>query len=217
MYDDAKVYRKQGVKRLAILGASGHGQVIADLASLCSEWSEIHFFDDSPNVSNCMHWQVRGNTQGLLDALFLYSGVVVGIGDNNIRQIKQDLLLERHAPLVTLIHPQSYVSSYASLGMGSVVFAQAVLNFGSSVGMGGIVNTGATIDHGSRLGDYVHISPGAHLGGDVEIGDRTWVGIGSSVRNGIAIGHDAIVGAGATVIRNVPDDQTVVGTPAYSL
>lgn len=205
------------MRRLAILGASGHGQVIADLAALYPEWSDIHFFDDSPSASHCMQWQLRGNTQDLLDSLSLYSGVVVGIGDNNIRQIKQNLLLERHAPLITLIHPQSYVSSYASLGIGSVVFAQAVLNVGSSVGVGGIVNTGATVDHGSLLGDYVHVSPGAHLGGDVKVGDRTWIGIGSSVRNGITIGHDTIVGAGATVIRNVPDDQTVVGTPAYSL
>ncbi len=34
------------MKRLAILGASGHGKVVAEIAELCG-WGKIHFFDDA--------------------------------------------------------------------------------------------------------------------------------------------------------------------------
>lgn len=40
------------VKKLVIIGASGHGKVVADIAML-NGYNEIVFLDDNPNTKNC--------------------------------------------------------------------------------------------------------------------------------------------------------------------
>lgn len=202
------------MNRLAILGASGHGKVVADCAE-CGGWREIVFFDDAwPGVSLNGRWSVIGATQSLLDSLSEYDGVLVAIGNNRIRYDKSAQLDHAGAKLVTVVHPAAQVSRYAHIGNGSVVFAGAVVNVDAVIGNAGIVNTGATVDHDCNLGKAVHVSPGAHLAGGVSVGDRSWIGIGASVRQMISIGADVVVGAGAAVVRDVADGQTVVGVPA---
>lgn len=202
------------MNRLAILGASGHGKVVADCAECCG-WREIVFFDDAwPGVSFNGHWSVIGATQSLLDSLSKYDGVLVAIGNNRVRYDKSVQLDHAGAKLVTLVHPSAQVSRYAHIGHGSVVFAGAVVNVDAVIGNAGIVNTGATVDHDCNLGQAVHVSPGAHLAGGVSVGDRSWIGIGASVRQMISIGADVVVGAGAAVVQDVADGQTVVGVPA---
>ena len=57
------------MKRLAVLGASGHGKVIADLAEMVG-WDEVVFFDDAwPQVARNGVWSVVGDSQALIDQL----------------------------------------------------------------------------------------------------------------------------------------------------
>ncbi|WP_313477102.1 acetyltransferase [Stutzerimonas kunmingensis] len=205
------------MKRLALLGASGHGKVIADTAECCG-WQEIEFFDDAwPARQTNGYWPVVGDTTVLLSSLGRFDGVLVAIGNNRIRQAKLLQLQAIGAHVVSLIHPSATFSRYARLGVGSVVFAGAVINADTQIGQGTILNTGCSVDHDCVLGNAVHISPGARLAGGVEIGDLSWVGIGASVRQLILIGSGVMVGAGAAVVADVADGQTVVGVPACSL
>lgn len=203
--------------RLAILGASGHGKVVADTAECCG-WEQICFFDDSwPDKSSIGCWPVRGGTAELLGRCAAYDGVVVAIGNNAIRQAKAQKLREIGAQLVSLIHPQAIVSRYATVGLGSVVFASAVVNADAHVGEDSIINTGATVDHDCRLGIATHISPGAHLAGGVEVGSYSWIGIGAVVKQMVCIADNVTVGAGAVVVSDISDNQVVVGIPARSV
>lgn len=202
------------MKRLALLGASGHGKVVAD-AALAAGWQSVVFFDDAwPGRSVNGHWPVLGDTAALLARLPEFDGVLVAIGDCATRWQKQQALRAAGAPLVTVVHPHACVSSLATLGMGSVVMAGAVVNVDAVVGEACIINTGATVDHDCRLAHAVHVSPGANLSGNVTVGACSWLGVGSAVRQGIRIGDDVMVGAGAVVVKPVPDGQTVVGNPA---
>ncbi|ANG61795.1 acetyltransferase [Marinobacterium aestuarii] len=202
------------MKRLAILGASGHGKVLADMAELVG-WGETVFFDDAwPGLEKAGQWRVEGDTRALTAAVAAYDGVIVAIGDNLVRLDKQRLLAESGGALVSLIHPQASVSRYASIGAGSVVMAGAVINVDAHVGKGCIINTGATVDHDCELGDGVHLSPGVHLAGGVKVGRASWIGIGASVKQLVSIGDGVVVGAGAAVVQNLPDRCTALGVPA---
>lgn len=204
-------------KRLALLGASGHGKVVAD-AALCAGWLDVVFFDDAwPALSRNSHWPVIGDSAMLLKHVREFDGVIVAIGNCAIRLGKQRELEAAGATMATIVHPRAWISLYAPVGAGTVVMAGAVVNADAQVGAGCIINTGATVDHDCVLADGVHISPGAHLSGNVNVGRCGWVGIGAAVRQGIAIGAGAIAGAGAVVIRAVPEGATVVGNPAVPL
>ena len=202
------------MKKLAILGASGHGKVVADCAGLCG-WEEVVFFDDAwPQLSVNGHWPVVGDTSRLMASLADFDGVIVAIGNNPIRYTKLEALRQARAPIVSLMHPAAFVSSHVVVGEGTVVFAGAVVNVDAHLGRGVIINTGATVDHDCVLGDAVHVSPGANIAGGVRVGLRSWVGIGAAVRQLVTIGDDAVVGAGAAVVRDVADGATVIGVPA---
>ena len=204
-------------KRLAILGASGHGKVVADAAE-ASGWQEIVFFDDAwPSVSSNDPWAVVGTTSDLLVNLSEFDGVIVAIGSNSIRLEKLEFLIAKKGRVVSIVHPNATISAHASLAIGSAVFAGAVVNAGATVGEGAIVNTNAVIEHDCVLGRACHVSPGAVLAGGVEVGDAVWVGACASVRQLIGLGDNSVVGMGAVVIKDVPPGVTVVGNPACQI
>mgnify|MGYP000238699965 CR=1 FL=1 len=202
------------MKRLAILGASGHGKVVADTAQL-SGWDEVVFFDDAwPECSVNSAWPVLGKTIDLLACLGQFEGVVVAIGDNAIRLKKLIMLRENGAILPSIVHPQAVVSRYAHIDVGSVVFAGVVINADARIGMGAILNTGCSVDHDCLLADAVHISPGARLAGGVNVDQCVWVGMGAVVKQLLTVGAYSIVGAGAVVVKNVLENTVVKGVPA---
>jgi sugar O-acyltransferase (sialic acid O-acetyltransferase NeuD family) len=205
------------MRHLALLGASGHGKVVAD-AALASGWDVVEFFDDAwPKHQRNGPWFVTGDTRTLVDRLSEFQGVVVAIGDCSVRWGLHQELQSVGAPLVTVVHPTATVSRYAELGVGCVVMAGAVVNVDACVGQAGIINTGATVDHDCQLADAVHICPGAHLSGNVSVGSCTMVGVGAAIAQGIRIGSHVVIGAGAVVIRSVGDSCVVAGNPARVL
>ena len=202
--------------RLAILGAGGHGSVVADCAERLG-WSEIVFFDDNPAAELRGPWALAGTGAELLASVAEFDAFVVGIGINRIRLDRQRALLAAGGMAATLIHPAATVSRHAAIGVGSVVFAGAVVNAGATVGQACILNTSCSVDHDNQLADGVHVSPGAHLGGGVLIGEASWIGLGAAVREGISIGRDVVVGAGAVVVGDVVNGLTAVGNPAREM
>lgn len=205
------------MNRLAILGASGHGKVVADCA-LAVGWQAVEFFDDAyPAKAQVGLWTIAGTTSDLLTYLKEFDGVIVGIGHNMTRWRKHLFLQQAGAPLVSVIHPRAWVSPFARIGAGTVVVGGAVVNVDAVVGEACIINTGAVVDHDCVLADAVHISPSATLSGSVTVGERSWIGVGACVRQCIRIGADVTVGAGAVVIDQVTDGTTAVGCPAAPL
>ncbi|MCK8043299.1 acetyltransferase [Shewanella sp. 1CM18E] len=202
------------MKSIAILGASGHGKVLAEIALLCG-YTSVYFFDDRyPGLDKLESWRVIGNTEDLVLRCKEFSAVCIGIGENKIRLAKQVLLEQADARIVSLVHPNAVVSQFARIEAGSVIMACAVVGSFSIIGKANIVNTGATVDHDCRLDDGVHISPGAKLAGSVEVGVCSWVGMGASVLQALKLGTNVIVGAGACVIHPVENNSTVIGSPA---
>ncbi len=203
------------MRRLLVLGAGGHGKVVADAASAGRKWAVIEFLDDRhPEHGALGDWKVIARPADIAGLVGADDDVIVAVGDNARRLAVIEELLSRGIGLATVTHPAAVISPRASLAPGCVVFAGAVINAGASIGRGCIVNTGAIVDHDCRLDDAVHVAPGAVLGGNVRVGRRSWVGIGASVRHGVSIGSDTMIGAGAAVVADIGDNVVAMGVPA---
>lgn len=200
---------------LLVVGAGGHGKVVADLADLLGCWRSIVFADDRfPELTHISRWPVVSTTQATDLANIPFDAFVVAVGDNRLRLKLQQQLLDSSYSAATLIHPSAVVSPSVVLGCGTVVFANAVINIDAKIGAACIINTAATVDHDCVLEDGVHISPGAHLAGAVQVGKATWLGIGSCVIQSVTIGQHVVLGAGAVAISDLPDGVTAKGIPA---
>lgn len=199
---------------LLILGAGGHGKVIADTASLMDLWDDIAFLDDRIDLKSVLSFPVIGRFTDANQLKGKFKYAFAAIGNNTARLELLNSLLGAGFELPVIIHPKSTVSRFSRIGAGSVVMAGAVINANTFIGKGCILNTCCSIDHDCVLEDGVHISPDAHTGGTVKIGRCSWVCIGSSIINNINIGRNSVIAAGAAVLSNVPDNVMVAGVPA---
>lgn len=205
--------------RLVILGAGGHGRVVADAAQAAGTWTDIVFADDRwPEVQSSGSWKVCTTVKGYVDGP--HNGddaAIVAIGNNALRLAILDRLIKQGCRVATVLHPRAIISPSARVADGTVVCAGAILNPDCNIGRAVIVNTGAIVEHDCSLGDAVHAAPGVKMAGGVQVGDRTWLGIGCTIVENTRIGVDTIVGAGAVVVRDVASRVTVVGVPARNL
>lgn len=199
--------------KLLIIGASGHGKVVADIALKMNKWESISFLNDNQNLKSSMGIDVIGTTKDVHKFIDSHD-VIVGIGNNSTREKIQNMLEILGASIPVLIHPSAIIGNDVEIGIGTVVMAGVVINCCTKIGNGCIINTSATIDHDNIIEDFVHISPGAHLAGTVKVGQGSWLGIGSIVRNNIIITQNVNIGAGAVVVKNITESGTYIGIPA---
>jgi UDP-3-O-[3-hydroxymyristoyl] glucosamine N-acyltransferase len=178
--------------RVVIVGAGGHGQVVADMIAAGARVGDdfLHlagFLDDAPGLVGTEVGGVPVIAKLVGLSRVAADAFVVAIGSNSERARISQQLQSAGRLLVSVQHPQASVSGTVTIGEGTMVSAGAV-----------------------DIGDYTHIAPGVHLGGEVSIGGRALVGIGAVALPRCRVGGGCTSGAGAVVIGEVPDGVTMV-------
>ena len=199
-------------KKLLIIGAGGHGRVVADVASRTGRYEALAFLDDSvpegplpyPYLGNC----------AMAEQLVAEYDMFVAIGNGAVRQKLMERLVSIGAHMATVIAPDAVIGADVQIGTGTVIMSGVVINTATRIGQGVIVNTASSVDHDCVIEDYCHVAVGAHLCGTIHIGAQTWIGAGATVINNTQICSGCIIGAGAVVIRNIEEAGTYVGVPA---
>ena len=110
---------------LLIIGAGGHGKVVADIAKQLGLYKEIAFLDDSC-MTESLGLKVIGKTadaQKYIDK----ADIFVAIGDAKIRKDFVESLSKKGAKIPTFIHPSAIIGSYVKIGKGSVVMAENLI------------------------------------------------------------------------------------------
>lgn len=201
-------------KSVVIIGASGHGKVIADII-VNSDDKVLGFLDDADDVQGkkIIGFPVLGKIADFdkyRDCEF-----VIAIGNPYIREkISNELPVKWY----TAIHPTAVISSLdVEIGEGTVIMANAVVNPSARIGKHCIINTGAIVEHDNILEDYVHLSPNVTLAGIVKVGKSTHIGAGSCTKQVLNIASDCIIGAGSVIVKDITESGTYVGVPARKI
>ena len=198
-------------RNIAIIGAGGHGKVVADAACLVG-YEKVFFLDDSEKCSVELSGKVCDYTKYIDECDF-----IVAIGNSEVREKITNNLVSGGAKVVSIIHPSAIIGSNVSIGDGTFVAPGAVINTGTTIGKGVIVNTCSSVDHDCIVEDFCHISVGARVAGTVEIGHGTFLCAGSTVVNNHFICSNCVIGAGAVVIKDITESGTYVGVPAEKI
>ena len=199
-------------KKLLLIGASGHGKVIADIA-IQNGYEVIGFLDDNPDVKELIGFSVLGKVEKAIDYIN-EAYMFVSIGSATIRSRIMSDLMAKGAQFPVLVHPNAVIGMNVKLGEGTAVMAGTVINADTNIGKGCIINTCASVDHDCVVGDYSHVSVGAHVAGTVVIGQATWIGAGAILKNNVTVCDDCMIGAGAVVVSDIEQKGTYVGVPA---
>lgn len=203
-----------------VIGAGGHGAVIAD-AALAAGLHVVGYTDNdsASHGRDVCGRPVLGDDSALAayesDAVLLLNGIggVGAVGDTLRRNVQQRLTA--HGWRFTGVrHPSAIVSPFALMDATAQLLAGSIVQAGARIGEGCIVNTGAIVEHDACVGSWTHVAPRALVCGAVNVGNDSHVGAGAVVRQGVRLGAATIVGAGAVVVDHSTGHCVLVGVPA---
>lgn len=198
---------------LILIGAGGHGRVVAEAAA-ASGWA--CGFCDPQRAPGERIDGVEAIARNEDEALQRFPGAafMLALGARDRRRAIADRLAARGARFGVVIHPAASVSPTARIEAGAAILPGAVVNAGAVVGAHAIVNSAAVIEHDCVIGTGVHVSPGAVLTGGVAVEDWAEIGARAVVLPGLKICAGARIGAGAVVTRDIATPGVYVGAPA---
>lgn len=169
--------------RIAIIGAGGHGRVIAECILKSEAFELIGFIDSNTPINTKIfgEYKVISNQEKMLD-LDSVDEFIIGIGNSTIRK---QLVAEFEGKLkwATIIHPSAIVSSDIQFLEGSVILANAIVNTGSKIGKFCIIDAGVIIDHDCEIGEFSHLSIGSKVGSNSKLPAETKTEIGQSIKS----------------------------------
>ena len=192
-------------KKLILVGGGGHCKSVIDVAESAG-YSILGILDIPENVGkSVLNYPIIGTDNDIPEyvdqAHFI---VTVGhIKDANLRIRIHEKIANAGGQLATLIAGTAHVSKYCSIGEGSIIMHQAVVNADAKIGKGCIINTFANIEHDAIIEDYCHISTGAMINGNCYVGKGTFVGSQAVMVNGTSIVEGCVIAAGAMVRKNI--------------
>ncbi|HYD28119.1 NeuD/PglB/VioB family sugar acetyltransferase [Brevundimonas sp.] len=203
---------------VVVVGAGGHGQVLADALQATGK-SVLGYVEPRAPIATLVaglpvlggdDWLTLDGGYDLVNGL----GGAGGTEGRGRRRAVQQVLETAGFRFIGVRHPSALVSPAARIEPDAQLLARCVVQTGACIGAGVIINTGAIIEHGCRVGAFSHCATGAILCGDVAVGEDSHIGAGAVIRQGVALESGVIVGAGAVVLGGEPGDGPLLGVPA---
>ena len=214
---------QNGLRKLYIIGASGHAKEIAWLTERINEvnptWEIMGFIEDREELwgTKVYHYQVLGGHDIIEQQTDEIWAIVAIAGTRARRRAVSRITPFTHIRFATLIDPSVIMSDSNTIGEGTMICAGNIITTEITIGDHVIINRSCNIGHDSIVEDFVTFYPGVNVSGNVNIGTGTELGTGSAVIQGITITENVILGAGGVVVKSITEPGTYVGVPARKI
>ena len=208
---------KTNTKRpLIIIGSGGQG---ANIASIAVDSGIIvdSFIEEVLNKKEYLGLTVYNSFDHIKDSKKF--NFAIALGENFQRQQLFNKLLKRFPEMnfPVLKHPSASISSFASLGAGSIIMPNVVVGSKASIGRFCILGNQSCLGHDSTMSDFSSLGPGSITGGSVMIGKRCVISMRATIKQGIKIQNDTILGSSSYLNKNLPKNIVAYGTPAKKI
>ena len=204
----------QDSKNVFIFGYSGHAYVLIE-SMLDLGYTISGYFDKKVAVLNPYNLEYLGFELVVdLKSIVNQDYVFPTVGENFIREKLLKIFDEHGLNQFALIDKTANISKTAQIGLSTYIGKSVCVNALAKIGSGVILNTSAVIEHECVIDDLVHIAPSATLAGNVEVGRGSFVGANSVCKQNMTIGTNCTLGAGSALVKNIPDNEIWMGSPA---
>lgn len=212
------------MKRIVIVGGGGfgrelYGYIKADLAAgRLNGFTLAGFLDNNPKC------ELAGNIPELTYlgefADFEPQGnevLIIAIGKVSIRRNIFEEIKRRDLALFTYVHSSAQIMPEVTLGEGTVVCPNTIINVGATLGDNVAVNVFCSIGHGASIGSHAVLSPYCALSGDSNLGMCGFMGTRATLFPGVVMGNGCIVDAHSAVRQSVGKNKIVSVRGEYSV
>ena len=196
-------------EKIIIYGGGGHAKTVIDILRSLNTWQIIGIVDDGIEPGTVISGiPVIGNGSVLeslkKEGIHSVVNTVGGIGDYKIRWNVFERLIAAGYDFPTLIHPTAFIEPSAELENGIQILPQSYISSAAQIGFGTLINAGVVVSHDCHIGKCVNLSPGALLAGGVKVDDFAQIGMGVTININVRIGAEALIGNSAVVKSDVP-------------
>lgn len=186
-------------KNIIIIGAGGHGKVIADIIEKSGD-TLIGYLDDSKIVDEIVYKQYRnlGNVSECIKLQESNKNVMffIAIGNN---QARKSIYKKYKLSYYTAIHPSAIIADDVTIGRGTAVMANVCINADTTIGENCIINTATVVEHENKIASHTHISSNVTLCGGVSIDECSYIGAGAIVKRLVTISKECAISEGTIV------------------
>lgn len=193
--------------KLIFIGSGGHANSCLEVVNSTKKFNVIGSVSKKNN-NEFLKDLGSDKDLGKIRKKYKYAHIAIGfIKDYKIRKKIYTNTKKLKFILPIIVSSSSIVSKFSSIGEGTILMHQTILNFGAKVGKNTIINSKVLIEHDSVIGSNCHISTAAVINGNCEIGDNTFIGSGVIVNNGIKIGKNCVIGSGLVIKKDIKDNE----------
>ena len=213
------------LKNIVIIGAGGHAKEVSFLIDEINRfkptWNLLGYIEKDNKSIRIYNgrYRILGN-EAYFDKYQEPMHAVIAIGSPHLVDRIQNRLSKKYSQIIfpNLIHPSVEVKTVdVKMGQGNIICAGNIFTTDIMIGSFNCINRGCNISHDVSIHSKCIINPGVNISGGVVIKDRCLIGTGATIMQYITIDSDSTVGAGAVVIKNVGQNETVVGIPAKKI
>jgi sugar O-acyltransferase (sialic acid O-acetyltransferase NeuD family) len=148
--------------------------------------------------------------KGAFDAV----AIAVGYKHRRFRGEVFAALKGQEIPIVTFVHPSSYVEKSALLQEGAIVLVDCTIDMHARIGENVLLSSRCFVSHHVKIGAHTFCGPAVNLAGHAEIGEVCFLGISTTCIDGVRVGRNVQAAAGSVITKDVPDHTLVAGVPA---
>lgn len=188
---------------LILIGSGGHCRSVIDVIEQEDKFKIAGLVDKlNSKVDNISGYPVIGYDRDLKNLVSKYKYAFIAVGQIGSPELRIDLFkMAKKLGFImpSIISPRSYISRNSTIGEGTIIMHDALINSNVRIGKNCIINSKALIEHDSEIKSHCHISTNTTINGNVIVGEGSFVGSGSTTKENTRIDAKSFIKAGSIV------------------
>jgi len=214
------------VRKLVIFGGSGIGMIAASIAEDNQSHEVLGFLNDSVPIGELIGkfktYPVLGKSSDYANYIedpevdFFIAYVGMKKEKSVFNKIKEFTIPDYR--WASLIHSTAIIpDGFCKIGRGVLIAPLCQLSTDTTLSDNCIMLPNSFLGHDSFMDEFSHIATNSVVGANVHIGKACHIGSNATIREKVRIGDFSLVGAASMVLKDVGEEEIVIGNPARKL